>query len=432
MRGKKKVYKLLRPFGILLAFTFAVLKLVVVTDIAQYIEIGKPLIIAEMSGTSKSLPWGYFQFPKLTFNLDGDIVCTVAFKSDSVAAYDGDYLYYISSDDGKSWHQSVEPQIDCSLMMNNGCYFQGPILENSYESGIELKYTPVINSEKKEIALYYGDEVSTHDYPRSFECQEYDPVKGITENFSSSFIWPHYPIWTRNGLTCTPGRPFYPFRMHTPGMIVQEEDGSLFAAVGSVGFDAETGALPNNVFRNIYCFRSENNARTWEYISQILTQPEYCDDSKDGFNEPNVMITSSDAYFIVMRTGSNSPSYCAWSYDQGKTWKDLSVFAECGVDPQLLKLDCGATLASFGRPGINIKTSFDDSCREWSHLMKIDESGIERSDGAEKATCGYSSMVPLGDDTALIAYSEFDYPEGKKAGKVVKRILVRQLRIKEY
>ncbi len=31
-----------------------------------------------------------------------------------------------------------------------------------------------------------------------------------------------------------------------------------------------------------------------------------------------------------------------------------------------------------------------------------------------------------------IAYSEFDYPEGRKAGNVIKRIIVRQIRIKEY
>ena len=135
---------------------------------------------------------------------------------------------------------------------------------------------------------------------------------------------------------------------------------------------------------------------------------------------------------MIMRTGSFSPSYCAWSRDKGQTWNDISVFAECGVDPQLLRLNCGMTIASFGRPGIYVKSSTDDGCREWNGPIKIDELGTERGDGSEIGTCGYTSMVPIDDNTALLAYSEFYYPKRKEDEKMIKKIIIRKLTVCDF
>lgn len=386
------------------------------------LQIGEPVVIAKKEGTQSSLSWGVFQFPKLYFTGD-DLVCKIANKPDSVLTYDGEYLYYESSDNGSSWRavSQNEDRPDCSLRMDNGRYFQGANLQNAHAYRLSGIYDPQYRSDDGSVALYYAEGIPEYVFPKKFKCTEYDPVSKKITVFTSEFEWPYMPVREIGGLTYTAATCMYHFNMHSDGMIVKEADGSLLMAVYSEGFNTDTGTVEYGKHYNIYLFRSTDCARTWKYVSQILTEPEYCPESREGFCEPNMIITAGGDYFIIMRTGSNAPSYCAYSADKGATWDNITEFSSVGVDPQLLQLDCGVTLASYGRPGIYLRATDDKDCRNWKEEGVI----LEPS----RDSCCYSSLIQTGKDTALIAYSVFDYPKGKTADAMVKSIIVREIKV---
>ncbi len=390
------------------------------------VQIGEPIVVAQKSGTSNSLSWGYFQFPRL-YRTEGDrLVCKIAAKPDLTECYDGEYLYYVSTDLGNTWNSTKEIPQDYSLLMNNGRYFQGTVLSNAYESNLLDKYDPVFSNKDGTFHLLDGDEVSPEDYDFTFQCVEYDPVSMEENVFTSQYIWPHMPIRIINGKTCPAGMPMYHFNMHSPGTIIREKN-SLFLAVYSQGFDAQDGSVVYGEHYNLYFFRSNDSARTWNYVSQINTTPEYCEDTYEGFCEPSIIELSNGDYFVLMRTDSGTPMYCAYSHDKGATWNSIERFSEVGVDPQLLKLDSGITLASYGRPCIYIRYTDDAAGKQWNQQIRIlGNEGDDLSAGFKQSCC-YTSLIALDERNALLAYSEFIHPDGTDSDSVTKRIIVRKI-----
>jgi hypothetical protein len=99
------------------------------------------------------------------------------------------------------------------------------------------------------------------------------------------------------------------------------------------------------------------------------------------------------------------PMYVARSTDNGRTWSQPVVFDDLGVWPQALTLKNGVTLIAYGRPGLFVRTARDPGGKEWGPRIEIVKPG-----GLMADTCSYCSLLPLADDTALIAYSEFNIP----------------------
>ncbi len=120
---------------------------------------------------------------------------------------------------------------------------------------------------------------------------------------------------------------------------------------------------------------------------------------------------------ILMRTGSGCQSFYARSTDGGKTWTKPLVFDKVGVLPQLLTLKCGVTLASYGRPGVFLRATDDPSGIEWQTPIDL----------CVKSSCCYTSMIALDDRTALLAYSDFDYPDAD--GVPQKTLMLRRISI---
>jgi len=383
------------------------------------VEIGEPIVIGSVEGATETLPWGFFQFPKLYYSTEGSIICQIAYKNDSIDSYDGKYLFYMSSNQGKHWDQVADKYNDTSLLMENECYLQGAEFVNAFESDLVEKYESVYKYDDK--SLFDGSLISESDYSTKFNCIEYNPKQKTNDYFTSTIEWPHRPIRIINGLTCPSGMVMYPYSMHTSNSIIKENDGSLLMAVYSEGFDSETGEIVYNKHYNIYLFRSFDSARTWKYVGQILTKPIYCEEQKEGFCEPVLQILKNGIYFILMRTGSGAPLYCAYSYDQGSTWVDIQKFADIGVDPQLLQLNCGVTLASYGRPGIYIRTTDDIECKVWEKPQCILE---------DSPSCCYTSLIALNDNKALLAYSKFEYLDDNNT--IIKRIIAREITISYY
>ncbi len=373
--------------------------------------------------------WGYFQFPKLYYSSDNLLVCKVANKPDSFQEYGGQYEFFVSRDLGETWEETDNVPEDHTLKMQNGCYFQGPVLQNGFSTEIEKKYEPRYISEDDSVKLYYADDILEADYKRTFLCEEYNPVTGENSIFESRLNWPYQPVIIKDGMTLPPGNGMYHFRMHSDGIICKKNNGNLLMALYSRGFDAETGETSYGKHYNLYFFESSDSARTWNFVSQILTKPEHCEEEKDGFCEPNIICVGEGKYFVIFRSGSQSPSYAAYSDDDGYTWKSIQRFDKCGVDPQLLQLDCGITLASYGRPGNYIRATDDVDCLSWCDPIRYDGYGDMDFTKWGRFSCSYTSMVALDKNTALLAYSDFQREKAKDDTSIIKSIVVRKIDI---
>jgi hypothetical protein len=136
--------------------------------------------------------------------------------------------------------------------------------------------------------------------------------------------------------------------------------------------------------------------------------------------------------------------YRTRSTDGGKTWGAPERLWPFGVLPQLLTLDNGVTVLSFGRPGVHLLFTKDGKGEQWSnpvHLVVesfegtgIDGEGYGFQKGEDPSGClkqtrtsGYTSLVATGPNSFIIAYDQFDYPNTE--GKPRKTILVRNFTV---
>lgn len=388
------------------------------------LEISEPIIVAQALPSDEQI-WGIFQFPRMCFTDNGNILLKIANKPDSINNYDGEYLYYISEDQGKTWRKSNEEDTlaDCTLLMENEMYFQGPKLENAYDSEVLSGAIPLYSSANGRFMLFDAENVSV---PNSFASFEYDYKSKRIETFDSQYSWDKRQLAVTNGFLLPGGHPFYHFEMHSPNSIIKEKEGSLLAAVYGYG-GVEVYNSENLSKYNVYFLRSNDNGRTWNYVSSILSEG-ICAEESEGLCEPCLTVTPDGQYIVLMRSGSGLPSYISYSSDNGESWSVPIEFDTVGVDPQLITLDCGATLASYGRPGVYVRATDDKECIEWKIPEEI---SMYESTGENyfSDSCCYTSLIQIDKYTALLAYSDFTYPSTENPEVKVKTIVVRKIHI---
>ncbi|MDW7648942.1 MAG: sialidase family protein, partial [Nitrospiraceae bacterium] len=144
-----------------------------------------------------------------------------------------------------------------------------------------------------------------------------------------------------------------------------------------------------------------------------------------GFTEPTVCFMADDSVLCLMRTTDGrgpGPSYLSRSTDNGKSWSTPAVFDDLGVWPQMLRLKNGVTLASYGRPGLYVRATADPAGLSWAKRVTVVPPGAISTE-----TCSYSALLPLGDNRALLAYSDFNLRDAE--GKLCKGMRVREIRV---
>ena len=142
----------------------------------------------------------------------------------------------------------------------------------------------------------------------------------------------------------------------------------------------------------------------------------------EGLCEPDICFMPDGSMITLLRTGSRTPSYIARSVDGGRHWSEPKMFDRCGVLPQLLRLGCGVTLASYGRPGLYVRASTDPSGMQWDEPYELRPYRPDRliADG-----CSYTQMLPLSDCAALLAYTDFNVPDAQGIRR--KSVMVRSI-----
>ncbi len=389
-----------------------------------HLELGNPVVVKQ--GEVGDTAWGNYQFPAFYRTEKGGIYLHWEYGKDSID-YQSVFQCAISDDEGKTWRARTPEDTLAYPLMKNGKRFAGFERRGAHPAEYTKKYTPVAEARGKK--YFFADDIEeTED--TTVWAEEYDPATGKTERFACRINWPNKPLYM-NGDRVFPVTTMFYICTFTGYVTV---DGDLYYATYANGLDSDASrenAVQKTVgFPGVYLFRSTDCGRTWDYLSQILPPEEAVAAPRaDGFCEPMMARVPDGSFVMLIRTGSNHPSYITRSTDNCKTWSKPVIFDGIGVLPQILPLKCGVTLSSYGRPILKLRATGDPAAMAWEEPIVVDDLYAMDQEDFLKRSCFYTRLLPLDDHTALLAYTDFRYPNAD--GEPVKTVLVRTVTVVE-
>ena len=126
--------------------------------------------------------------------------------------------------------------------------------------------------------------------------------------------------------------------------------------------------------------------------------------------EPGIQLLPSSELVALIRC---SPMIQVRSKDGGRTWSEPRKLQYAGMCPQLLLLENGVLVTSYGtRNYMHVMASWDGAGRKWSEPLVI----------YEGQTSGYSNMQALGSDRFRICYQEGTFNKYQPGGHRIVRL----------
>ena len=392
------------------------------------LEIGEPTVVYQ-NQIEAGNKWGYYQFPCADFTKSGDIALTFNTTPDNVhdKQDSNSTQTVISEDGGKTWRlKTPNDHLISNARMPNGCYFRGFDVVTSVVADYIEKYQPVAKG-MYNTNIYFKKDIK--ELNEVYTCREFDPSTNTLHTFHADVkMWDHAAVGVWSGNRLLPGA--YAFAMANASGIMMLDD-TLFLCTYLQGIDyfADSREEALCVLKNgrayysACVFRSTDCGRSWELYSQILSDDDIIlSDTPhlEGLCEPMMAKMPDGSVVMLIRSGGNFnalfPSYLSRSTDGCKTWSKPQKFDSIGVFPQIVALDCGVSLASYGRPGLFLRATSDPAGLEWEAPIEI-----PLSDGEEQRSCYYTQLLPIDAHTALFFYSDFHHPlpEGSGEGKAI-------------
>lgn len=388
------------------------------TPSSPQVLIDAPIVVAQSPPEQKR--WGFYQFPRIVRWEDGRLAVGFHVHPDAPESYGLEATVpdeYISADGGKTWRAHTEPGGVSGLLLPTGDRLR-PVQPKPFPVS-EIKLPAPIGTR---IGTYGNEKYEMYrlqELPQELRGVHFSRLLRGSEEWQTE----------RNTLT-DPLALRYSIRGLFPivwwGYIKILPDGSLLAGTYPGYMEGE-----KNFPSHIFFYRSTDGGKSWNLQGRIRYQPDLANDKvgarRDGFTEPAFEILGDRSLICVMRTTDGlgvGPMYFSRSLDLGKTWTKPAAFTETGVEPQLLLLKNGTLVLSSGRPGVDVRFSFDGSGNSWTKpypLVPITSGGIQTD------SCGYTKLLALDDSSLLIVYSWFKHRNDD--GQERKTILVRRIRI---
>lgn len=349
--------------------------------------------------------WGPWQFPR-AYDAGDKSYLQFHIASDSALAYGKPKAWFCSEDNWETWTEATP----CGLRIENGDCVRPYQPEALPESDVELP-------EVKGSFVGYGIHRNYFDYSdmnpdyKHWYIERTKPGQNMVVEEVSVEL-PDYTMNTSEGVLPLP-------YFH---QLKKAPDNSIWTFLYK--HYMEDGNISN--YGASWFHKSTDNGKTFRFVSKI---PYTYDLKKDpgaekryGYSEPDMCFLDEKTAFSLHRTTDGTgigPMYIAWTYDGGYTWTKPEYFDDRGVWPQTVKLDNGVILAGYGRPGLFIRPFYNG---EWHDRIAV----IDPLD-YQKDTCSYCALIPAGPESALIFYSDFNYPD--ENGTPRKSILVRKIRV---
>lgn len=363
--------------------------------------------------------WGYFQFPSIGRSDDSTLIVSWQMQADSHKAYgvksDREYTPMMSKDGGQTW---IPQDANYFVLTNSSCV--------RLQNGNSLQ---VSTPKAKDVQGYDSfpkpkAKDNTHIYYLMDDLPE--ELQGVYFNYRDR----EHKSKRIHATLNNPNLLRYAIDGLMPivwwGNIKQLADSSLMAGVyPNYCLDDHGNVLPCS----ISFYRSTDEGSSWDIVGNIPFQPGSTNiqNGDGGFCEPTFEVLADSIFICVMRTGGTSPMYKAFSIDQGKTWSFPEAFTPNGVKPKLMLLKNGILVLVSGRPGIQVRFSFDGTGRTWSD--PIDMIPFMNEDGSyvKDVSCGYSSILEAGDDAFYLVYSDFTQKD--ILGRVRKSVWCRKVSV---
>jgi hypothetical protein len=378
-----------------------------------------PVVVSQAPAALRA--WGPWQFPLLQSLGDGRLLLEYHREADSARAYGLPGGQSISADGGETWEEVPAPGIIAGLRLPDGDELRA-IQEPSLPTEPLSLPGPLahIQSSYPLTFTYYrrGDLPPELQGGWWFQRRAAGGAQWLKEQARVEIPDPL--------ATATEGVLVIPFFEHN--RIQVAPDGRLFA---TQYIQPQLSGGRFLVRRYLAMFlESLDSGRTWQLKGCIPYYPDPQEDlywdERDGFTEPQAAALPDGSTIALLRTTDGNgvgPLYWARSLDGGATWDLPRVFDHFGVWPQIAVLTSGVILAAYGRPGLFLRAARDPGGKKWGPRIAIVEPGELGQD-----TCSYSSLLPLPDGGALIAYSDFNYPDSQ--GQPRKTILVRRIEVR--
>lgn len=391
------------------------------------LSIGAPIMIAH-GATQEELGWGPYQFPNIYRTTKGSLICRWSNHNDKL--YGGKRFDIpacaVSDDNGLTWREKTDEDrlsFTTRSRMANGKYFAGFKIKESYVLDCIGNYTPLMHTYENK-KLFFADDIKEID--RTFYASEYDPETHEVNTFECKVNWPDEVVSIYPGDILHPPQREFSLANGLGDLAIGDK---LYFCMYARGVNPKTRKMEHySEFFSCFVFCSEDNARTWNLLSQIYTTDTVYEEMMrnkggvNGLSEPKMSLMPDGSVVMLMRTGANKPSFLVRSTDQCKTWCDPIKFDEVGVRPFILTLPCGVSLSSYGRDGLYFRATGDPSGLAWEEHIEI-----PLGDMGRVKSCYYTYILPLDDTHALFVYSDFYYsPTGKECdvGKsVIGRII---------
>lgn len=393
-----------------------------------YKRLGKSVLKIELMEPSavavadKPYHWGYFQFPNIYKSISGDtIVTSWNMSADAASAYGkGGSGRRISIDNGKTWHSSDKSILGGGLVLSSGemLSVHTPVALKMDELDLPAPISKVREGYGRNFTLFRHDELP-------------EVLRGIYIN-----------RWDKNGTFS---------RIHASlndTNLVRYADGDLLPIVwwGDM-YELPDGSIIAGIYPSFYeningkvdpsCvsfYQSFDKGVSWHikgkipYIYDAHLDPNGNKRLALGWTEPAFTILTNGTYLCVIRTTDgygDSPMYISRSFDEGVSWSHPVPFTPAGVLPKLLELDNGILVLASGRPGMQLRFSYDGKGEEWTDPFELIP--YVKGENSAAATCGYPRIISNGPNSFLIAYSDFKYPI--ENGELRKAIIVREIKV---
>jgi hypothetical protein len=139
----------------------------------------------------------------------------------------------------------------------------------------------------------------------------------------------------------------------------------------------------NSNILSSYVIGSSDQGQTWNYLSTIDPG---AGPVNQGYSETGLVELADGDLLALLRTGdtTNGPLMQAKSTDGGLSWSTPVQIADYGVDPDVIRLQNGALVASSGRPGVYILVDFSGTGDHWQEVPLYSGTGSS-----------YTSLVEL-------------------------------------
>ncbi len=388
------------------------------------IRVGEEIVVSQSD--KKEHPWGEYQFPTIARLNPDRLTLTFQRFVDSASLDSADKhlspAVYISKDGGNTWGESRE--VVDSLGHRSIGY--------SGENLFYLKHPPVINLERDVLPPVIR--CVDHGYGGCYHVRDPLEMGGVLENSGAWFFMEKElkdSLWNKrrariNDLEAgiisydPPGENYAVMHWFRNMNTIKLSDNSFLAAFYGYRLKEKNRDIRLKKQQS-WCLGSSDGGSTWN-LRGIIAKDLH---RKIHFGEPNIIELRDNSILAMVRTTCSNlgPLYKTISKDNGRTWEDLKEVHPFGVLPNILKLENGVNVLSFGRPGAHILFDRGGLGKRFCELTTL-----VQEQKIQTRTSGYTGLVATGRDKFLVVYDQFDYPN--KDNQPRKTILAREIEIK--